>query len=260
MFHFFKKKHKTANPIFEALGTDIHCHLLPRVDDGAKSEEESYICLRTMKEAGFQNVVLTPHYQFPRFPNKESDILDRYDTFKIDMASKTATGDIPDLVGIAGEYRVDSGFDERIKSDEFLRVADRFILAEFSLHQQVLGLEEKIYELQNNNHDVIIAHPERYPYFSAQSRRLETLKNMGVYFQVNILSLLGFYGDVERRKGFELIDNGWVEFLGTDLHNFRYAQALIDSTHDRKIIKLLERKTFLNRELLNPESEHQKKI
>lgn len=250
MFKFFKKHHKHALPTFECLGTDMHCHLLPGVDDGSKSAEETAACLRIMKQAGFSNVILTPHYQFPRFPNREQNILERFDTLKVDMAVDGA-GDKPNLAGVAGEYRVDSGFDERIKTAEFLQVGGRYILAEFSLHQQVLGLEEKIFELQMKNYEIILAHPERYPYYSSSSRVLQKLKDMGVYFQVNLLSLSGFYDESARRKGFDFINKGWVEFLGTDLHNLRYAQALIDCSHDRKVRKMLDTHTFMNSQLLS---------
>ena len=122
----------------------------------------------------------------------------------------------------------------------------KYLLTEFSLHQQVIGLDQVMFDLQMKNYEIILAHPERYHYYSSASSKLQHLKDMGVYFQVNILSLIGFYGEGPRRKAFEMIEKGWVEFLGTDMHNTLYAQALIDATHDRKIIKLIEKHQFLN--------------
>jgi tyrosine-protein phosphatase YwqE len=74
------------------------------------------------------------------------------------------------------------------------------------------------------------------------------------------LSLSGFYGEGPRRKAFEMIENGWVEFLGTDMHNTLYAQALIDASHDRKIEKVIESHTFMNRLFTHPEEEKEKKL
>lgn len=245
MFSFLKSKPKTAIPTFAPLGVDIHCHMLPGVDDGSKSNEESLACLRVMHDAGFERVICTPHYQYPRFPNEESDILQRYDNMLLDFKGMDAKG-IPQMKGVAGEYRVDSGFADRIKKEQFLLVGGKFLLTEFSLHQQVIGLDQVMFDLQMKNYEVILAHPERYPYYSSSSQALQKLKDMGVYFQINILSLIGFYGEGSRRKAFEMIEKGWVEFLGTDMHNTLYAQALIDASHDKKVIKLLEKHKFLN--------------
>jgi len=245
MFDFLKPKQKTAIPTFEPLGVDIHCHLLPGVDDGSKSNEESLACLRVMRDAGFGRVICTPHYQYPRFPNVEDDIKRRYDNMQLDFKGMDVSG-IPQMKGVAGEYRVDSGFADRIKTNQFLMVGGKYLLVEFSLHQQVIGLDQVMFDLQMKNHEIILAHPERYPYYSSSAPALQRLKDMGVYFQVNILSLIGFYGEGSRRKAFEMIEKGWVEFLGTDMHNTLYAQALIDASHDRKVIKLLEKHKFLN--------------
>ena len=249
MFEFLKHKPKKARPIFESLGTDMHCHLVPTVDDGSKSEDETYLCLSTMKDAGYNKVICTPHFQYPRFPNDEEDIKTRYDFLRKSLTDKELDG--ISFAGIGGEYRVDAGFPDRVKAGQFLLVAGRYLLCEFSLHQQLMGLDETLFDLQMKGYEIVLAHPERYPYYSAQSHRLEHFKEMGIYFQVNVLSLSGFYGESPRNKAFEMIENGWVEFLGTDMHNTLYAHALIDATHDHKIERLIQRHTFMNHDLLN---------
>ena len=259
MFDFLKPKPKTAIPTFAPLGIDIHCHLLPGVDDGSKSNEESVACMKVMRDAGFEGIVCTPHYQTPRFPNQEEDIQNRFSDLKLDIASH-GNYNGPHLAGVAGEYRVDTGFNDRIASSKFLLVGGKYVLVEFSLHQQVLGLDQVMFDLQMKEYDIILAHPERYPYYSSSSHVLQHLKDMGVYFQINILSLSGFYGEGPRRKAFEMVENGWVEFMGTDMHNTIYAQALIDATHDHKIERLMEKHTFMNSQLLNATDEKDKKF
>ncbi len=76
---------------------------------------------------------------------------------------------------------------------------------------------------------------------------MEQLKNQGVYFQINALSLGGFYGEEAKRRAYYMLEQGWVEFMGTDTHNTVYAQALINLTHDRKVEKTLEKYDFLNK-------------
>ena len=123
------------------------------------------------------------------------------------------------------------------------------MLVEFSLHQQMMGCDEMIFDMQMKGYEVILAHPERYPYLGVQGTRMEQLKNQGVFFQVNVLSLGGFYGDDARKRANDMIERGWIEFLGTDTHNTMYAQALRDLSRNRKVEKLLEKHTFLNNTL-----------
>ena len=247
MFNLFKKKYE-PRPIFAPLGTDMHCHLVPQVDDGSKCLEESIECLNTLHAVGYNKVYITPHFQTPRFENDEDDIRQRYATLKRQAAE---AGVEIEMAGIGGEYRIDSGFQKRLDNPRFLTVGDKqkYILVEFSLHQQMLGADEMIFDLQMNGHEIILAHPERYPYLNVQGSRMEQLKNQGVYFQINVLSLGGFYGDEARHRAMEMLERGWVEFMGTDTHNTLYAQALRDLSCNRKVEKIVEKYSFLNHTL-----------
>ena len=245
MFNFFRRKY-TPRPIFEALGTDMHCHLVPQVDDGSKCFEESVECLKTLKAVGFNKVYITPHYQHPRFDNDEEDIRRRYQEMK--LRAVEAAVDI-EMAGVAGEYRIDSGFKNRLENPRFLQVAGKYVLVEFSLHQQMMGCDEMIFDLQMKGYDIILAHPERYPYLNVLGSRMEQLKNQGVFFQINALSLGGFYGEEPKRRAYQMLERGWVEFMGTDTHNTMYAQALVDLSNDRKVEKILNKYDFLNKTL-----------
>ena len=245
MFNFFKRKY-TPRPIFEALGTDMHCHLVPQVDDGSKCMEESIDCLKTLQAVGYKKVFITPHFQYPRFDNDEDDIVRRYGEVK--KAAAAANLEI-ELAGIAGEYRIDSGFKKRVENPRFLQVSGKYVLVEFSLHQQMMGCDEMIFDMQMKGYDVILAHPERYPYLNVMGARMEQLKNQGVFFQINALSLGGFYGDEAKKRAYQMLENGWVEFMGTDTHNTMYAQALVDLSNDRKVEKVLSKYEFLNNTL-----------
>jgi tyrosine-protein phosphatase YwqE len=79
--------------------------------------------------------------------------------------------------------------------------------------------------------------------------RMEQLKNQGVYFQINALSLGGFYGEDAKHRAHEMLERGWVEFMGTDTHNTMYAQALRDLSCNRKVEKLIEKYQFMNNTL-----------
>lgn len=247
MFDFlFRKKKYEPIPIFEVLGTDMHCHLVPKVDDGSKCIEESVECMKALASVGYKKMILTPHFQTPRFENDEDDIVRRYEEMKRQAADM---GVEIDICGIGGEYRIDSGFAKRLENPRFLQIGGKYVLVEFSLHQQMMGCDEMIFDMQMKGYEVILAHPERYPYLNVGGSRMEQLKNQGVFFQVNVLSLGGFYGEEAKRRAFEMVEGELVEFLGTDTHNSMYAQALIDLTHNRKVEKLLMNHEFLNKTL-----------
>ncbi len=247
MFDFlFRKKKYEPIPIFEVLGTDMHCHLVPKVDDGSKCIEESVECMKALASVGYKKIILTPHFQTPRFENDEDDIVRRYEEMKRQASDM---GVEIDICGIGGEYRIDSGFAKRLENPRFLQIGGKYVLVEFSLHQQMMGCDEMIFDMQMKGYEVILAHPERYPYLNVGGSRMEQLKNQGVFFQVNVLSLGGFYGEEAKRRAFEMVEGGLVEFLGTDTHNSMYAQALIDLTHNRKVEKLLMNHEFLNKTL-----------
>ena len=241
-FGLFKKKN-TPEPIFSVLGTDMHCHLVPAVDDGSKSMEESIECLKTLSAVGYKKVIITPHFCVPRYPNDEDDIVRRYEELQ---RQAEAAGVGIELAGIGGEYRLDTAFRSRMENARFLKVADQYVLVEFSLHQPMKGAEELIFDMQMNGYEIILAHPERYPYMNIDGTMMEQMLNQGVYLQCNVLSLGGFYGEEAKRRAFTLIERGWVGFLGTDTHNVLYAQALRDITFNRKVQKILKKYKFLN--------------
>ncbi|MBQ7061711.1 MAG: hypothetical protein IJM88_00285 [Bacteroidales bacterium] len=256
MFDFLKRN-KTL-PTFAPLVTDIHCHLLPQVDDGSRSVEESLQCLEAMAETGLKEVRLTPHFH-RRYPNQVADIEERYRHFCAEVEAAAATRQLPTLRGVTGEYSLDDHFASYVQSGQLLtttfadpaRGAEKgMLIVEFSLHQKRMGYDEMLYERLMDGYDLVLAHPERYPYYDGHSPVLERFKEQGIYFQVNILSLDGFYGEAAQRKAFEMIENGWVEFLATDMHNAVYAQALRHASANRRIIKLMERVEFENHNLV----------
>lgn len=251
MFEFFKrKKNRVVEPIFESLSVDMHSHLVPHVDDGSRSIEETLECMRVMQQVGYKQMYITPHFQYPRFPNKEDDITNRYNRLCDDLKENGVT---MQMMGIGGEYRIDDSFADRVANPQFLQIGqkNKYLLVELSLHQIRMGIEETIFDLMMKGYDVILAHPERYPYYSSTSRKLQNLKEQGVYFQCNVLSLSGFYGEAAQSKAYAFIENDWVEFLGTDMHNTMYADALLECAANKKVQKLMQTHTFLNsKELL----------
>ena len=245
MFEFLKKTKKAKT--FSVLGTDMHCHLLPGVDDGSSNFNETVSCLRAMGSLGYNKIYFTPHFQ-AHYPNEEDDIQKRFDELKKQL-KKLGDNDLPEVAAISGEYRFDPLFARRPGVDKVLTLPGKYLLCEFSLHFSNYMPIDTFKEYQRLGYTLILAHPERYPYLGLHSKEIETMKSMGILFQVNVLSLNGFYGDSARKKGFEYIDHGMVEYLGTDTHNMRYINALIDTADNKEVKKILEKHTFLNNQM-----------
>ncbi len=242
MFDLFTKKEPD---ILKYLNADTHSHLLPGVDDGVKDFETALSCINEMKRNGINKIYVTPHFQTHRFKNDEDDIKRRFDELR-----KQINEQIPDIeLQLAGEYLIDSGFEERLQSKQLLTINDKYLLVEFSFNQSMLGMEELFFEMQMKGYEVILAHPERYLYLNKDSKLIHNLKEQGVYFQSNIMSFGGFYGSESMKRAYQYVDNGWIDFLGTDIHGRKYRDALADVCQKSKFQKLLKKKTFLNNQL-----------
>lgn len=243
MFDFLKKKTKT----FGDLGTDMHCHLLPGVDDGSSNIEETISCLKVLASVGFDKVYFTPHYQ-AHYPNEEDDIQRRFEGLKRAIEKK-GEKDIPELAGISGEYRFDPNFVRRPGVDKVSPLPGKHLLCELSLHANDYSPIDIFKEYIDLGYKLILAHPERYPYLNIHSQATAEMKNMGISFQVNVLSLNGFYGESAKMKGFEYVNNNMSEYLGTDTHNMRYAKALQEAAANNEIKKIMKSHSFLNSQL-----------
>ena len=242
MFSLFKK-----SETFAPLAVDMHCHLLPGVDDGSSNTEETLHCLKAMATVGYKKVFLTPHFQ-ARYPNNEEDIKRRFADLKKAIEGSGEKG-LPEVACIAGEYRFDPAFARMPGVDNVLTLPGKRLLCEFSLHNNNYMPIEIFRDYIKMGYKLILAHPERYPYLNVHSTEVKEMRDMGIAFQVNILSLNGFYGDSPKRKGFEYIEKGMSEYLGTDTHNMRYIQALMETAENNEVQKLLKKHKFLNAEL-----------
>lgn len=242
MFDFLKQNRQ--NKTFAPLVTDMHCHLLPGVDDGSSNVKETIDCLKTLAAVGFEKIYFTPHFQ-AHYPNEEDDIKKRFETLKKQLSAEE-NEKLPEVIAVAGEYRFDPRFARKPGIDNVLTLPGKKLLCEFSLHYNDYLPFDIFSEYIRLGYTLILAHPERYPYLGINSEEVKKMKDMGIFFQVNVLSLNGFYGDTAMKKGFEYIERGMSEYLGTDTHNMRYASALRDTANNKTVQKMMKSHTFLN--------------
>lgn len=222
MFNFFKNKPTESAGLF--FHTDIHCHIVPGVDDGSPSVERSVELVRSMSGWGITRIIATPHVTQDTFENTPDTIAQPF----AELRHALADNDISIELSHSAEYRMDEFFLAQIQAGNLLPMPNGFILVENSYIQEPWNLDKLLFDLNIKGLRPILAHPERYLYYHDKRDRYRQLHDRGTLFQINVLSLSEFYGRAERRVAEWLIEEDMVDFLGTDLHSRQHA-ASIDS-------------------------------
>jgi len=216
MFDFLKKKATVP-----ALITDIHSHLIPGIDDGAQSIEESLTLLRALQELGYTQVITTPHIMFDAYGNTKTSIREGLQILQ-NVAQKQ---DIHLQIDAAAEYYLDEGLLPLIQKKDLLLIDQKYLLFETSYTHRPQQLEEIIFEILAAGYIPLLAHPERYRYIEEISE-FQTIKDLGVEFQVNINSFNGYYGSTAQKNALALSQQGLINFLGSDTHNIKQVENL----------------------------------
>ena len=192
---------------------DCHSHLLPGVDDGVQSMEESLQILREMEQQGIRRVWLTPHIM-EDIPN-ETLALQR----KFRELLQQYRGAVE--LKLAAEYMLDNLFEERLEKEDLLLLE-----------------EGKLQRIQKKGYYPLLAHPERYEYM--QKEDYNTLKEEHISFQLNLPSLAGMYGKHVQKKAEDLLKAGMYDRMGGDTHSCHRYQQMLFSSIKHNQTKLLD--------------------
>jgi len=209
MFGFNTKKRLAQTGILDGL-TDFHTHILPGVDDGIQSMEESLKVLADYESLGIKRVVVTPHIMEEYPQNTTTFLRARFDELR-----KAYTGSIE--ISLGAEYMMDNRFATLLDTRDLLPIWDRYLLIETAFVSPPLQLMERLEEVRSKGYFAVLAHPERYTYLQADD--YQKLKEAGILFQLNLLSLVGEYGKTVKTKAKEVLNAGYYDFIGTDIHN-----------------------------------------
>ncbi len=233
MIKFFQKKQGVRD--FSILEVDMHSHLLPGIDDGAKDMEDSLFLIGELKSLGYREIITTPHIHYEYYPNTKEIILSKLEDLKEELVNRK----IDIEISASAEYFIDEHFEELLDSGELLPFKNNYLLVEQSFFAETPGIDEILFKIQTKGFQPILAHPERYTYWGNHFERYEQLKEQGVLLQVNLLSLSGNYGKTVQKIAHRLIENNMVSFLGTDLHNSNHILKLKKLLADKKLHKIL---------------------
>ncbi len=221
---------------FGALGVDMHSHVLPGLDDGADTLHDSLEMVKALQALGYRKLIMTPHIMSDFYKNTPADIRERLQL--LDNAVKEAG--ITMELGCAAEYYLDEGFLEKLTAgEELLTFGDNYLLFETSFINEPLNLREAIFQMCAKGYKPVLAHPERYSYFYGKFADLLALRELGVLFQPNINSLTGYYTPGAKDITQKLIEEGVVDFLGTDAHSLRHTDALKKALSNKYLTKAL---------------------
>jgi protein-tyrosine phosphatase len=241
--------HKKSNPSvdFSDLKTDMHSHLIPGVDDGSPDLETSINLIKDLSELGYKKLITTPHIMWDMYKNTPEIIRPRHEMLK----NALHTNGIPVELEVAAEYLIDDHFEKSLDGDEeLLCFSGNLILVEFSFVQEPVELKSVLFKLQIKGLQPVIAHPERYLYFGANREWYSEIKALGCLFQLNILSLSGFYGKAPVELAQYLIKQQYYNLIGTDLHHSHHIELLRASSPYLPVIKkLIQSGTILNHQL-----------
>ncbi len=226
MFSFFKKKDKQPEqdaPVdFSFLGADMHSHLCAGIDDGSPDLETSLELIRSLKNLGYSKLITTPHV-LPGIHNNNTESI----TAAFNRLRAFISQHEPDLsLGIAAEYFLDNEFLTGILPQGLLHFGvEKYVLVEVSMAGWPRQFEDIIFSVQANGYTPILAHPERY-LFEGDLRKYAELKEKGVRLQMNLLSILGYYGKGVQQLASQYLDHKLYDFAGTDMHHVRHAAQL----------------------------------
>ena len=236
MLSIFKKT-TPSPPDLSGIGTDMHSHLIPGIDDGSPDVQSSLQLIRGLTALGYKKFIATPHVLWDIYKNTDKTITPAFNDLQ--HALKDENIQVP--MQFAAEYFLDDHVTDLIEQERpLLTIKKNWVLTEFSFVSAPLDLKEKLFALQMAGYHPVIAHPERYLYFSRDKTVYDTLREAGYYFQVNLLSLAGYYGRGPQELGEYLVKKKYVDLLGTDLHHARHLQALQTSPQLTDFIKEIQ--------------------
>ena len=199
---------------------DIHCHLIYGVDDGSKSLEESVDVLRDLKRSGFDSVILTPHYiKDSTYKSSRENNLRKLEILK--KAIKDCNIDINLYLG--NEIYIDEDITDLLENGTISSLNNSgYLLIELPMSGDYPDYKDIFRYILNKGYRVILAHPERYVSFQKDFNKVYELERLGIYFQSNLDSILGRYGEAAEKTVKRLLKEKKIAFLATDIHHKKH--------------------------------------
>ncbi|MBO0947775.1 histidinol-phosphatase [Fibrella sp. HMF5405] len=220
----------------------MHSHLLPGLDDGVTSLDETLTCLRQLADWGIRKVITTPHVSRDWYPTSSAAIQQGL----ADVRALIAEHQLPITIDAAAEYLLDDFFLDLLNKGDLLSFGDkRYLLVETGWSAPPFQLADILFRIQTRGYVPVLAHPERYKYYHTDRDALANLRETGCLFQLNWMSLSGRYGSQVEKQARFLLQQQWVDFIGSDLHRPGDLKAMARLLN-AKDLAMLEQQPLLN--------------
>ena len=231
MFSFFTKKHFLIDHLDGFI--DIHNHILPGIDDGAKTVDESIELIKGFSEFGVTDFICTPHIMENYYPNNPTTI----NNALMLLQKGLKTNNLSHLtINAAAEHMIDSGFEKLLDDNTIMPLSKGYLLIEMSYLQPSLNFDTAVTKIKSKGYFPIFAHPERYIFLRQKPKKYTNFKEKDILFQMNMLSLGHFYGKEVQNTAIKLLGEGQIDFLASDVHNQTQLKALKSVTLSKKTL------------------------
>lgn len=217
---FFKKK-TILKDLIPDNHIDIHSHILFGIDDGAKTFEDSLFLVKSLMSMGVSEIITTPHIIKHVWENTSEGILNRHN----EVVRRLANENIHIPFRAAAEYLMDDEFVNLFKSQPLLTLKDNYVLVEMSYINAPIQLYDILFDLQVAGYKPVLAHPERYNFFHHNFNEYKKLKKAGCLFQLNLLSVMGYYGELVAKTAQSLLSSGLIDFASSDAHHAKHIES-----------------------------------
>lgn len=234
MWEIFQKKRFLVDYLENFV--DMHNHILPGIDDGAANVDESIDLLRAFNELGIHRFIATPHIMSNLYPNDARTIQAAHK----ELENALFEQNLKDIhIAAAAEHMIDDTFIGNVSEKKVLPIKESYLLVEMSYLQRPLNFKEAIIKVASSGYFPILAHPERYIFLHRRQSRYTRYKERGILMQLNILSLGEYYGKDVQKVAHKLVDEGLIDFMGSDIHNMVQLESLKDLRISEKVLQKL---------------------
>ncbi|TGD81446.1 tyrosine-protein phosphatase [Hymenobacter wooponensis] len=241
----FGSKPPTASEVAESLavlGADMHSHVLPGLDDGAETMEQAVELVWAMQQLGYRKLIMTPHIMGDFYRNTPDGVRGALAALQHAVAAASITGI---ELECAAEYYLDEWFGQKLEAREPLLSFGgnkQYVLVETSYINEPFNFADTMFQLKAHGYQPVLAHPERYTYLYGRFEHLESIRESGVFLQVNLNSIAGYYSAGAKRVAEKMIDAGMVDMVGTDAHHSKHTEFLrtkvLPSSYLQKVLSL----------------------
>ncbi|MBO5478813.1 MAG: hypothetical protein J6A04_03755 [Clostridia bacterium] len=226
---------------------DIHSHIIPKIDDGSRSFEESYKMFEQAEKAGFTDIIATSHYVEKHY---EVDVVKRHAVIEA-MNKVIQEKGLNIKIHAGSEIYVTPNIVELIQEKKASTLANsKYVLFELPMNNMINYLDEVVFKIKGSGLIPVIAHPERYSYVQKNPNFVGELIRNGVLFQSNFASISGYYGKTAKKTLIKLLKADMIHFLASDSHNSEKYDKIAENIQELE--KIISKEKIEKLTLINP--------